>query len=162
MGRKKLKVGMSLWRVLYDYDDPEQDIKAYTELQEWVIRSIKRSNTKRKSWEPKEDKPIMVYAVHKHSGTWGKRPGKFSGWIEYNINEWNRKSFKLEDYEKDGLPDDLSFTKAGAYKAAIAREKVWIKRRKEWRDVDPEDDETSKKVLKMLTTQYNRHKKKVK
>jgi hypothetical protein len=113
MPRKKLKVGMSIW---YVYAYPEDGI----ELWEYVVKSIRKKT--RKSWEKHPDivMPLIVRIVHKCSATWVKQSKKHFdwGWAK-NIPSVFQDTFKLEDYEKNGLPRGYSFTKSGAYKNAL-------------------------------------------
>jgi len=124
MGRRVLKPGMSLWRVTaYDRVD----------LDEWVIRSIKRPN-KRRGWlfrEKENTLPVHVYLAQKNEFTWvrerrgGKRSKKEYGWAKNICSVWVM-SFLLEDYLAKGLPDGFSFSKMGAFTLALRREKKYL------------------------------------
>ena len=130
MTRRKLKVGMSLWHV---FAYPEESI----ELQEYVIRSIKKPPTKVYRGLINY-KPIMVYTIQKNEFTWTilerkKIKDKYGrktlrhGWAK-NIDSCFYKNFPLSVYEEHGLPDDLAFTKSGAYKIAIDQAKRKLKK----------------------------------
>lgn len=157
---RKLKVGLSLYHVSALEDD--EDEKGEVSMEEWVIRSIKRSPTKlyctgKESRKlEKESRPILVYVVRKDSCTWGKRSSKTGdyGWIDSAITNYDRDLFNLCDYEKNGLPLKYSFSKKGAYKNVIREEKLWLKR--DWYSED--NRENIRKLIRKLEGLYKRQK----
>lgn len=161
MGKRELKVGMSLWHV---YADEEYGVQ----LEEYVIRSIKRPPTKRYFKSEPNYKEKWVYMIEKNESTWVTREkrkvrdkktgrkGYVKGWADY-IDDCFRRSFRLAEYEENGLPADLSFTKAGAYPSQIKRWESSLKRAEE--DGDPDWIADCKRVLSNLKRQYSKAKK---
>ncbi len=80
-----------------------------------------------------------VHLVRKNSSTWVKKSKKHYdyGWAK-RIDSWDRETFDLEG----GLPEDYSWTKAAAYRKAIAEVRKDAKR----------EVETLQKALKRLLT----------
>ncbi|MCK4544881.1 hypothetical protein KAU43_05030 [candidate division WOR-3 bacterium] len=163
---RELKVGMVLWSVRGDYEYGSS-------LEEWVIRSIKCARRSSRKWltpHIKEKGAMTVFLVQKNSSTWVKKSKKHFdyGW-DNSIPDLYRKSFTISSYEEKGLPNDLSFSKSGAYLNHIRNLKSSLERTKKYRkkhiaDGDSDEeikmwDEIISNTIKHIEKMKRKHKK---
>ena len=129
----KMKVGLVLYRVTAFTD--EEDGKTTIDVEQWVVRSIKRKRGTQTRCGFALPTAIYrqqryVHLTHKIKGiTWGKRSrlnGDF-GWLK-SIPTRCRESFA----EGDDLPIGFYTTQLAAFKSAIALKQSEIKRYKAW------------------------------
>ena len=144
MARRKLKVGMVLWEV---YSDPDEGVELWT----YVLRTIKKNR-----WGTK-----TAYFVQKTSYTWVKKSSKHwdYGWAS-NISSYNRNEVSLDNYESDGLPRYLSFTRSGAYKIALKSNEEYLKDYRKDPEATQEEIDAYEKLIKTLRRMYTQYKNK--
>ena len=165
------KVGQEYYTVTagQDYDDDKRP--SYATLNTWVVRTIRRPNFSGPGVSKYMTKDKRVYLVRRDKFTWKKsrKTGKFE-WAK-NIARIDRWDFILGHDPRGGLYG-LHTTKLQAFRAALKRERRWLKQEQAELKADPLDVEIQEsiagiqKVIRLLkrriTKEQNARKKKAK